>query len=107
LILLDNEFQWVPYYEALADKLLEFKDKSGELFNVIKKLSSGQPLMRYLHFEKEDWWGPRQYRIDPFSVLGVMNRGITDANRTLLAKILANEFGVTVTAPTQFGNTCS
>lgn len=102
MILLDNEFQWVPYYEALADKLLEFKDKSGELFNVIKKLSSGQPLMRYLHFEKEDWWGPRQYRIDPFSVLGVMNRGITDANRTLLAKILANEFGVTVTAPTQF-----
>ena len=99
---MDNEFQWVPYYEALADKLLEFKDKSGELFNVIKKLSSGQPLMRYLHFEKEDWWGPRQYRIDPFSVLGVMNRGITDANRTLLAKILANEFGVTVTAPTQF-----
>ena len=97
-----DEFQWVPFYEALADELLEFKDKSGELFNVIKKLSSGQPLMKYLHFEREDWWGPRKYRIDPFSVMGVMNRGTTDANRTLLAKILANEFGVKVPEPTQF-----
>jgi len=100
--IMGDEFQWVPFYEALTDKLIEFKNKPGELFNVIKRLASDQPLMKYLHFEKEDWWGPRQYRIDPFSVMGVLNRGTSDANRTLLAKILGDEFGVTVTAPTQF-----
>ncbi|RAM58204.1 hypothetical protein DS66_06045 [Mesotoga sp. SC_3PWM13N19] len=99
---MDSGFQWVPFYEALADKLLDFRDKPGELFNVIKKLSSEQPLMEYLHFEREDWWGPRQYRIDPFSVMGVINRGTTDANRTLLAKVLGDEFGVKIPAPTQF-----
>ena len=102
MIRLDSAFQWVPFYEALADKLLEFKDKSGELFNMIKKLSSGKPLMKYLHFEREDWWGPRKYQIDPFSVMGAMNRGTTDVNRTLLAKILADEFGVKIPAPKQF-----
>ena len=102
LILLDSGFQWVPFYEALADKLLDFRDKPGELFNVIKKLSLEQSLMEYLHFEREDWRGPRQYRIDPFSVMGVMNRRITDANRTLLAKVLGDEFGVKIPAPTQF-----
>ncbi|MBN2227946.1 MAG: hypothetical protein JW779_00010, partial [Candidatus Thorarchaeota archaeon] len=99
---MDSGFQWVPFYEAFADRLLEFKDKPGELFNVIKKLGSDQPLMKYLHFDREDWWGPRQYRIDPFSVMGVINRGTTVANRTLLAKILGDEFGVKIPEPTQF-----
>ena len=58
--------------------------------------------MKHFHFENEDWWRSRHYRIDPFSVMGVMNRRITDANRTLLAKILAEKFGVKIPAPTQF-----
>lgn len=102
MILLDGAFHWVPFYEALADKLLVFKDKRGELFNVIKQIASEQQLMKHFHFENEDWWRSRHYRIDPFSVMGVMNRRITDANRTLLAKILAEKFGVKIPAPTQF-----
>jgi len=99
---MDNAYQWVPFYEALADKLLVYNDKRGDLFDLMKKVASEQPLMKYLHFEREDWWGPRQYQIDPFSVIGVMNRGTTDANRTVLAKVLADTFDVKVPAPTQF-----
>ncbi len=76
----------MPFYEALADKLLVYSDKRGELYELMKKVASDQPLMKYLHFEREDWWGPRQHQIDPFSVIGVMNRNTTDANRTVLAK---------------------
>lgn len=86
---MDNAYQWVDFYEALADRLLEYNDKRGELFELMKKVASEQPLMKYLHFEREDWWEPRQYQIDPFSVMGVMNRGTTDVNRTVLAKVLA------------------
>ena len=79
---MDNAYQWVPFYEALAEKLLAYSDKRDELFTLMKKVSSEQPLMKYLHFEREDWWEPRHHQIDPFSVIGVMNRGTTDANRT-------------------------
>ncbi|SDN10060.1 AAA family ATPase [Acetanaerobacterium elongatum] len=99
---MDNAYQWVPFYEALADKLLTYSNKRDELFALMKKLSSEQPLMKYLHFEREDWWGPRRHQIDPFSVIGVMNRGTTDANRIVLAKVLANAFDIRMPAPTQF-----
>lgn len=68
---MDNAYQWVPFYEALADKLLAYNDKRSELFELMKKVASEQPLMKYLHFEREDWWGPRQHQIDPFSVIGL------------------------------------
>ncbi len=99
---MDNAYQWVPFYEALADKLLTYSNKRDELFALMKKLSSEQPLMKYLHFEREDWWGPRRHQIDPFSVIGVMNRGTTDANRIVLAKVLANAFDIRMPSPTQF-----
>ena len=76
---MDNAYQWVPFYEALADKLLVYSDKRDELFALMKKVSSEQPLMKYLHFEREDWWGPRHHQIDPFSVIGVMNRGLQES----------------------------
>lgn len=99
---MDNAYQWVPFYEALANKLMAYNDKRSELFELMKKISSEQPLMKYLHFEREDWWGPRQHQIDPFSVIGVLNRGITDANRIVLAKELANAFDIQMPTPTQF-----
>ena len=99
---MDNAYQWVPFYEAIADKLLAFNDKRADLFNLMKKVASEQPLMKYLHFEREDWWDPNHHQIDPFSVIGVFNRGITDVNRTFLAKVLANTFEVKVIAPTLF-----
>lgn len=97
-----NAYQWVPFYEALADKLLAYSSKRSELFELMKRVASEQPLMKYLHFEREDWWGPRRHQIDPFSVIGVMNRGTTDANRTVLAKVLADTFEIKLPAPTQF-----
>lgn len=99
---MDNAYQWVPFYEALADKLLAYNDKRNDLFELMKKVASEQPFMNYLHFEHEEWWGPRQYQIDPFSVIGVMNRGNTDANRTMLAKVMADTFDIPLPAPMQF-----
>ena len=98
----NNAYQWVPFYEALADKLLTYSGRRGDLFELMKKVASEQPLMKYLHFEREDWWEPRHHQIDPFSVIGVMNRGTTDANRTVLAKVIADTFGIDLPAPTQF-----
>ena len=97
-----HAYQWVPFYEALADKLLAYSDKRNELFELMKKVRSEQPLMKYLNFEREDWWGPRNHHMDPLTVIGVLNRGTTDANRIKLAKVLAETFRVELPAPVQF-----
>lgn len=34
---MENAYQWVPFYEALADKLLAYSNKRSELFELIKK----------------------------------------------------------------------
>lgn len=99
---MNNAYQWVTFYEELADKLLAYNDKRSELFELMKELASKQPLMKYLHFEREDWWGPRNYQIDPFSVMGVINRGTTDANRIELANIFSEIFQVKAPVPMEF-----
>jgi hypothetical protein len=99
------KFQWAPFYEALADKLLEYSNKRRELFELIKKLASEQTLT-YFHFENEDLWGPtsRNYQIDPFSVMGIFNRsvGVKDENRIKLAQALADKFDIKLPVPTRF-----
>lgn len=99
---MENAYQWVPFYEVLADKLLAYSDKRNELFELMKKVRSEQPLMKYLNFEREDWWGPRNHHMDPLTVIGILNRGTTDANRIKLSKVLAETFGVELPAPVQF-----
>jgi 5-methylcytosine-specific restriction protein B len=97
-----NAYQWVPFYEALADKLFTYSDKRDDLHDLMKKLAAEQPLMKYLHFEREDWWGPHHHRIDPFSVMGVINLKTTDANRIVLAKEFASVFDIQAPVPRQF-----
>lgn len=99
---MDKAYEWVPFYETLADKLLEYNDKRSELFELMKNLALQQPLMKYLQLDLEDRWGPRNHRIDPFSVMSVLNRGITNENRTKLAEVFANAFKVTLPVPTNF-----
>ena len=96
---MDNAYQWEPFYEALADKLLTYNDKRDSLFDLMRKAASEQPLMQYLHFENADWW---DHQIDPFSVMGVMNRSTSDTHRTALAEVIASTFGIALPAPTEF-----
>ena len=56
---MSDAFQWVPFYEELADKLLTYNDRRRELFELVKKVSADHALMQYLHFDREDWWAPR------------------------------------------------
>lgn len=97
-----RDFEWIPFYEALADKLLEYKDKRKELFEIMKQLSKEERLLNYFSFNREDWWPPHLQEIDPFSIFGSFNRGLTDKNRTYLAGIYAETFKVDVEPPTIF-----
>src|SRR5699024_10194016 len=82
-----EDYSWVTFYKELADKLHEYSGQKLKLFEIIKNLRSEYSFFKYLNFENEEWWGPRNYYIDPYSIMAVMNRGITDSNRTAVGTI--------------------
>ena len=99
---MNKEYKWVPFYEALADKLLEYKDRQTELFELIRNLADTQPHLSHFHFRdhSEDWWPHR--KIDPFSIIAALNRGVRGSNRTKLAEALSGALGMNTAAPTSF-----
>lgn len=99
---MNQAFQWIPFYEALADGMLSRSHERSELFNIIKDLADQEPLMSYLHFDQEEWWKARNYEIDPFTIFGIINRSLTDQNRTSLAGRLAEVFSVQAPLPIRF-----
>lgn len=99
---LGEDYSWIPFYEELADKLYGYVNQKDELFEIINDLREEYKYFDYLHFDKEKWWGTRNYIIDPFSVMAVMNRGITDKNRIKIAKIYAEKFDINFSIPYRF-----
>lgn len=102
VIKISKKYQWTGFYEELADKLYEYIDRKDKLFEIMRELRNEYQFFDYLNFEKEEWWGPRNYTIDPFSVMAVMNRGISDENRIIIGEIYSNTFEMSTPVPTTF-----
>jgi len=99
---MDKTYDWIPFYEELADKLLEYKNNRSELFQIIKNLAPQNEKLEYLHFERDDWRGSRNYEIDPFSIFATFNRQLTDKNRISIAKLISKQFNISANIPTDF-----
>lgn len=97
-----TQFQWIPFYEALADKLLEYKDDRQSLMDIMKSLYKEERLLNYLNFERQDWWDANNNEIDPFSIFGSFNRGLTKGNRIHLASRYAEKFAIKEAVPESF-----
>lgn len=89
---------WVPFYEELADRLLPFKDNRDVLIDKIVHLYQAIG-MKLPTLESM----PVPGDIDPFTVYGLFNKGISDANRRKIVAGIADEFGVGAEQPTEFG----
>ena len=91
-------FTWIPFYQELAEKLLDFKDNRQPLIEFVysDKMS---PYTQYLHKEDKTLFKD----IDPFTFFGIFNRGKAKwSNRTETAKIIKDHFSLTENAPTDF-----
>lgn len=88
---------WADFYEGLAKAI--GKHTGPELYRKIRELSSGNPWLSYMHFENVELWQERGHSLDPFSVMGIFNRGQTDAHREEIAAALARTFGVDLVPP--------
>ena len=90
---------WVPFYEELADKLLPFRADRATLVDhvraVYEKTGAKFPTLQAKGAELSD--------IDPFTVFGLFNKGITDENRRKIAGTLKELLGVRADLPDEFG----
>ena len=94
-----KNFLWVHFYTAFADKLLEFENDRKTLLDKLLKVYEDLG-MKFQKLEQDD----SIVDIDPFTIFGMFNKGITEANRIAIIKAFAKEFGVdsTIEIPTNF-----
>ena len=96
-------FSWIPFYEEVATRLLAFRDDPAGLAARLVELSQSVPNLGYLVTDQfsDGTSGPIR-EIDPFTVMGTFNRGMTDENRQVVAQAIASMLDVSHPVPTDF-----
>ncbi len=88
---------WTAFYQEFANKLLTFKDNRTYLIEIIKQvyIDTGIKLPT---LEKDN----NITDIDPFTIYGLFNKGITNQNRTSIITAFAKLLNISLPAPTDF-----
>ncbi|BBT39690.1 McrB family protein [Pseudomonas putida] len=97
-----QRFAWTDFYEAVAEKLLSYKENRTPLIEGIHEIASRVPGLTYLQDKFPDGTSGPLQDICPFTAMGTFNRSMTDANRKSIAGELAKLLGVTVPVPPSF-----
>lgn len=77
--------EWTKFYKEFADKLLQYKNNRQELIGIIKEI----PSIKF----------PDISDIDPFSVFGFFNRGISIENKIKIFNDIKNKFDIKFEVP--------
>lgn len=91
-------FDWAPFYEEFAEKLLDYKDNRESL---VSKVKAAFDNVEKLDLPKLDDEGEFD-DIDPFTVFSLFNRGLTDDNRQDIISQLKALFDVKAEVPSSF-----
>ena len=91
------DFKWTGFYTAFADALLPFKTDRAALIAKIQtahaKINLPLPTLEKGGIPKD---------IDPFTIYGLFNKGITDDKRKAIINAYIDEFGVNAEVPEEF-----
>ena len=98
----DQRFRWTRLYQAIADKLLDYRNDRGPLIECIHDIATRAVPMSILQDRFSDGSTGPLADICPFTTMATFNRGMTDANRQAVARELADFLGVEVPAPDAF-----
>lgn len=98
----EEEFGWTGFYMEMADKLLRFRKRRGELIKGIHGVASEVKCLSILQDRLADGTSVPLQDICPFTTIGIFNRHITPANRRFLAGRLARLLGVSEEVPQKF-----
>lgn len=91
------KFEWIDFYSEFATKLLLFKNDRKVLIERIKDVYTAIN-MQVPKLES----GGDIIDIDPFTIFGLFNKGITNSNRIAIIRSIANVFGIEAKVPNNF-----
>lgn len=96
---MNSNYEWVKFYSAFADKLLEYETNRKFLLEKLQNIFNSLG-MKFQKLEEDD----SVVDIDPFTVFGMFNKGLSEANRISIIKAFAKEFDIdkTIKIPTVF-----
>jgi len=92
----NKRLTWIPYYIEMADKLSQFKDNRKPLLDIVYALD--KKFVGYIKAED----GGHVSDIDPFTVYGIFNRGITNDNRIKLCQYFKEKLNIQAPIPSDF-----
>lgn len=92
-----KQHTWTDFYSELADKLLPYKSNRAELVRKVMAVYERSGIKP----PKLDSVMP-PLDIDPYTIYGLFNKGITEENRRKLIAAVAQEFGVKSAQPKDF-----
>ncbi len=98
---MDNktQFEWVEFYTAFSKELLKYENNRKGLLDKLIAVYDDLK-MKFPKLEENE----SIIDIDPFTVYGLFNKGITEANRVSVIRALAKAFNISadVQIPTSF-----
>lgn len=98
-----RRFGWTKFYQAIADKLLTYRNNRAALVDGIHEISVRVDGLGHLAEDKyADGTTGFVKDICPFTTMGLFNRGIKDSNRKIIAAELAKFLGVDEAVPDTF-----
>lgn len=93
---MNNHCSWIPFYMEFADKLLPFMTNRQRLLEIVYGLDK-----QYVGHIRTDA-GEHEIDIDPFTVMGIFNRGITEENRIKVCEYFKERLGIQSPLPLDF-----
>ncbi len=97
-----HRFGWTKFYEAIADKLLTYRNNRAALVEGLKEIAARVEGIGHLQDQFADDTKGFVKDICPFTTMGLFNRGLTDVNRNIIAAELGKFLGVEESAPATF-----
>ena len=92
-----EQFKWTLFYSEFATSLLKYAENRVELIEKVKEIYKLANI-KLPTLEKDN----NIVDIDPFTVFGLFNKGITDANRIAILNQIKNLFDISAEVPTVF-----
>ena len=92
-----NSFAWMDFYSELATALLEFANDRKPLIEKVKAIYANAG-MKLPTLERDN----NIVDIDPFTVFGLFNKGITNDNRIAILNQIKKLFNISAAVPTDF-----
>ena len=100
-----DQFMWVRFYEAVADRLLMFRDQRDKLVAGIHEIDSRIKGLPPLQDRFADGSSCPLEDICPFTAMSIFNRWDGAPNHAAIAKAFADFLGVTEPIPNSFAGT--